>query len=147
MVIGVSMKKDSPSLTSGLDAILKLHKSSDIVTAPNSVTEEKLTYLHIHQLVPGEFQPRKNFSEQEIQELAQSIRSQGMLQPIIVRKISESTFEIIAGERRWRAAQFAELTEVPVLIKNISDGVACAFSLVENIQRKDLNALEEATAL
>lgn len=141
------MEKDKPSLSSGLDAILKLRDTLQQAQTPAEIIEEKLSYLPVRQLVPGEFQPRRVFDQQALQELATSIKNQGLLQPIIVRRIAATTFEIIAGERRWRAAQLAGLVEVPVIIKNINDHVACAFSLVENIQRKDLNALEEAMAL
>lgn len=141
------MEKGKPSLSSGLDAILKLRDTLQQAQTPAEIPEEKLTYLSVHQLVPGEFQPRRLFDQQALEELATSIKNQGLIQPIIVRRIAPTTFEIIAGERRWRAAQLAGLQEVPVIIKNINDHVACAFSLVENIQRKDLNALEEAMAL
>ena len=140
------MTQDKPSLSMGLDAILSLHGRLQTKPAEPIITEQ-LVYLPSHQLIPGEYQPRKVFSQQELLELAESLKNQGMLQPIIVRKRHDNVYEIIAGERRWRASQLAGMTDVPVIIKNITDNVACAFSLVENIQRKNLNALEEAMAL
>jgi ParB family chromosome partitioning protein len=99
-------------------------------------------------LQPGRFQPRRNFHEEEINGLVDSIRANGILQPILVRRLSESPnrFEIVAGERRWRAAQKANLHEVPVIVKELDDGAALEISLVENLQRQDLNAIEEADA-
>ena len=95
-------------------------------------------------LEPGEFQPRKRFDEQEIKALAASISERGILQPILVRPKGERSYEIIAGERRWRAAQIAKLREVPILVKDLSNEVVLEAALVENIQRSDLGPLEEA---
>ena len=99
-----------------------------------------------HLLVPGKFQARKNFDNVEIDELAQSIKQNGILQPILVRPMNSraTSYEIIAGERRWRAAQLAKLHEVPVIIRNFDDETALGVGLVENLQRSDLNLLEEA---
>ena len=108
---------------------------------------EKITYLAVSQIVPGEYQPRRHIDQQGLAELADSIRAQGILQPLIVRAKPNNRYEIIAGERRWRAAKLAELTQVPAIIRDISDQTAIAFGLIENIQRRDLNALEEAMAL
>ena len=101
--------------------------------------------LLVDQLRAGAYQPRKSFDEATLFELAESIRSQGIIQPLVVRKQGEY-FEIIAGERRWRAAKIAGLKEVPVVIRSIDDNVALAFSLIENIQRENLNPIEEAQA-
>ncbi|HLB80639.1 MAG TPA: ParB/RepB/Spo0J family partition protein, partial [Dongiaceae bacterium] len=95
---------------------------------------------------PGRFQPRHNFDEAQLQALAESIRANGILQPILVRRHPQTpnSFEIVAGERRWRAAQIARLHEVPVIIREIADGEALELALVENVQRQDLSPLEEA---
>jgi len=138
---------DSPSLARGLDAILKLQNRTEFQHQASSVAAEGILEIPVGQLEPGKFQPRKHFSSHDLKELADSIKVHGILQPLIVRKKNNNLFEIIAGERRWRAAQIAEIATVPVIIKDISDAVACAFSLVENIQRKNLNPLEEAEAL
>lgn len=107
----------------------------------------ELKYIDIDLIQPGQFQPRKDFDEESLQELADSIRTQGIIQPIVLRKLANGRFEIIAGERRWRAAQIAELKKIPVLIRNITDETALALGLIENIQRENLNAIEEAQAL
>lgn len=114
-------------------------------------TTEGLKKLPVEHMVRGRYQPRTEFNEEQLQELADSISKQGIIQPIIVRSISVDSskpkFEIIAGERRWRAAQLAGMHEVPVVIKKYSDEEAIAVSLIENIQREDLNPIEEATSL
>lgn len=109
--------------------------------------EGELRHLPIELLDRGRYQPRKDFSQEALQELADSIGVQGILQPIVVRSIDKNRYEIIAGERRWRAAQLAGLTEIPALIKNMSDEDALAVGLIENIQRQNLSPLEEAVAL
>ena len=103
--------------------------------------------IPIEFISPGPFQPRKNFSDDSLDELAESIKRQGIVQPIVVREGGASKYEIIAGERRWRAAQRAALDTVPVVVKEVSDESAIAMSLIENIQREDLNPIEEAEAL
>lgn len=114
-------------------------------------TTEGLKKLPVEHMVRGRYQPRTEFNEEQLQELADSISKQGIIQPIIVRSISTDAakpkYEIIAGERRWRAAQLAGLHEVPVVIKKYTDEEAIAVSLIENIQREDLNPIEEATSL
>lgn len=110
-------------------------------------TEDVLKSLAIEKLQPGKYQPRSQMDPARLQELADSIRAQGLIQPIVVREISAGRFEIIAGERRWRAAQMAELRDVPVVVRDIDDHTALAMALIENIQREDLNPLEEAAAL
>lgn len=103
-------------------------------------------YLPIENIQPGQYQPRQDFNLAALQELAQSIATQGLIEPLIVRPIAKERYEIIAGERRWRAAKLVNLTIVPCLIGNYSDKQACALTLVENIQREDLNLIEEASA-
>mgnify|MGYP005753418457 CR=1 FL=1 len=103
--------------------------------------------LPIEQLQPGKYQPRSQMDPARLQELADSIRAQGLIQPIVVRAVGRDRYEIIAGERRWRAAQLAELRDVPVVLRDIDDHAALAMALIENIQREDLNPLEEAVAL
>ena len=132
----MSMKKRG--LGRGLEALL----------GPSEpVVEEKLRILPVESLRAGPYQPRKDFDPARLQELADSISAQGIVQPIVARPTGTFDYEIIAGERRWRAAQLAGLHEVPVLIREVSDQAAMAISLIENIQREDLNPLEEAEAL
>jgi ParB family chromosome partitioning protein len=113
---------------------------------PISSSQGVYRLLSIHSLSPGTFQPRKIFNEKPLNELATSIREEGILQPIIVRPLGEDKFEIIAGERRWRAAQLAELSKVPVIVRDICDQSALAFGILENLQRENLNPVEEAQA-
>ncbi|WP_426359215.1 ParB/RepB/Spo0J family partition protein [Pseudocolwellia sp. HL-MZ19] len=131
----------------GLDALLTSvpKDSSDNSSADSEQSE--LQKLPIEQLKPGKYQPRKDMSNDALIELANSIKSQGIIQPIVVRQTDNEEYEIIAGERRWRAAQIAGLDRVPCLIKNVPDESAVAIALIENIQREDLNAMEEAIAL
>ncbi len=134
----------------GLDALLATSQSSaqrEQDSAEVVQTNGELSKLPIEFLVPGKYQPRKDMSPEALEELASSIRAQGVIQPIVVRKVDEHRFEIIAGERRWRASQLAQLDEVPCIIKNVPDEAAVAIALIENIQREDLNAMEEAQAL
>lgn len=128
-------------LGKGLDALLSSNRDS------SNMPEESLQNLVITLLQPGKYQPRTSMDQESLTELAESIKSQGVMQPILVRPISEGRFEIIAGERRWRAAQIAGLSEVPVLIREVPDESALAMSLIENIQREDLNPLEEALGI
>ncbi|AQQ69266.1 chromosome partitioning protein ParB [Microbulbifer agarilyticus] len=107
----------------------------------------ELKELPIEFLQRGRYQPRRDFPQESLQELADSIRAQGIMQPIVVRPVGERKYEIIAGERRWRAAQLAELDKVPALIREVADEAAIAMALIENIQREDLNPVEEAVAL
>jgi ParB family chromosome partitioning protein len=117
----------------------------DVGPAPEK-TQSAQT-LPIEFLQRGKYQPRKDMDPEKLKELSDSIAAQGIIQPIIVRRIHGDKYEIIAGERRWRAAQLAELKEVPVVIKDIDDRSVMAIALIENIQREDLSALEEAEAL
>ena len=133
------MSLNKRGLGRGLDALL-----GDV-----SAKEEKhhLQTLPIEYLQRGKYQPRTDINPEKLQELADSIKAQGIIQPIIVRQIAHEKYEIVAGERRWRAAQLAGLTQVPIVIKEIDDRAAMAMALIENIQREDLNPLEEAEAL
>jgi ParB family chromosome partitioning protein len=121
----------------GLDALLDKDNES------GSTPEEPAT-LRIEQLQRGRYQPRTKMDENSLQELAASIKKQGLMQPILVRPIERGRYEIIAGERRWRAAKIAGLAEIPVLVRDVPDSAALAMGLIENIQREDLNPLEEA---
>lgn len=108
--------------------------------------ENRIFRLPVTKLVPGRYQPRTHFDETALQDLASSIRAQGIIQPLVVRRQSDG-YEIVAGERRWRAAQMAGLEEVPAVIQDLPDEAIMAIALIENIQREDLNAIEEAVAL
>jgi len=119
----------------GLDALL----AGDEARADDALSE-----LPVGSLIPGRFQPRTRMDTQSLAELADSIRAQGLIQPILVRPVDAGRYEIIAGERRWRACQLAGLTQVPVVIRTVPDKSALAMALIENIQREDLNPLEEA---
>jgi len=121
--------------------------SSDPKASASPELQGELRKLPIEFLQPGQYQPRKIMMDDALEELASSIRAQGIIQPIVVRSVGKDKYEIIAGERRWRAAQLAELSEIPSLVKDIPDEAAIAMSLIENIQREDLNAIEEAAAL
>jgi ParB family chromosome partitioning protein len=124
----------------GLDALL----ASD--DQESTVVDKTLTTIRAALLRPGRYQPRTRMDQASIEELAESIKSQGVLQPILVRSLDDG-YEIIAGERRWRAAQLAGLNEVPVVVRNVDDNAAMAIALIENIQREDLNPLEEASGI
>lgn len=136
----------------GLDALLATQSNKSLVSetedaATNAEPNSGLAKLPIEQLQPGKYQPRKDMSPEALDELASSIKTQGIIQPIVVRSVGENAYEIIAGERRWRASQIAELDLVPCIIKDVPDEAAVAIALIENIQREDLNAMEEAIAL
>lgn len=106
--------------------------------------DDKLTTLDVSQIRPGRYQPRLVMDDDELADLAESIRAQGLIQPVIVRELGLSDYELIAGERRWRACQLAGLTEIPAVIKAVNDEAALAMGIIENIQRADLNPIEEA---
>lgn len=108
---------------------------------------EHLRRIPLEYLQRGKYQPRRDFDQAALEELAESIRAQGVMQPIVVRPIDEKRFEIIAGERRWRASQIAGVDKIPAVVREVSDEAAIAMALIENIQRENLNAIEEATAL
>lgn len=130
----------SKGLGRGLDALL----AGDV----GSVGEaDSLRMLKIGQLQPGKYQPRTQMDQESLASLAASIKAQGIMQPILVREVAEERYEIIAGERRWRASQLAGLPEVPVLVREIPDESALAMALIENIQRENLNPLEEANGI
>lgn len=132
----------------GLDALLtSAPKDSSKDPSPETPEQSELQNLPIEQLHPGKYQPRKDMSDEALIELSNSIKSQGVIQPIVVRLIQDKHYEIIAGERRWRASQLAGLDVVPCLVKDVPDESAVAIALIENIQREDLNAMEEAIAL
>ena len=121
----------------GLDALLGSEESP----------RESLATLPVARIRPGRYQPRTKMDQQALAELAASIRSQGLMQPLLVRPVDRDRYELIAGERRWRAAQMAGLEEVPALIREVADDAALAMSLIENIQRENLNPMEEAAGL
>jgi ParB family chromosome partitioning protein len=128
----------------GLDALL----GGDGAGAPSVIEQEgELRTLPIHQIQPGQYQPRRHWNDEALDELAASIRAQGLIQPVVVRAIGKHSYELIAGERRWRAAQRAQLAEIPVLVKDVPEVAVPAMALIENIQRQDLTPLEEADAL
>lgn len=114
--------------------------------SPREQGKNSVQTLPVEHLQRGKYQPRKDIDPERLQELAESIKVQGIVQPIVVREVGYNKYEIIAGERRWRAGQLAGLSDVPVLIKDIDDRTAIAIALIENIQREDLNPLEEAEA-
>ncbi len=152
------MAKKKRGLGRGLNALLgnaaevkELTDPKPIPTAPVEAQAEPanngLRHIAIELIQRGTYQPRVHFEKDALQELADSIKAQGVIQPIVVRPISAGKFEIIAGERRWRASQLAGLDEIPAVVKELSDQSAAAISLIENIQREDLNPLEESRAL
>lgn len=140
----------------GLDALLSGTKELQAVTETNiaeqsteqaAPVEGELKQLPVEYLQRGKYQPRRDMDQEALEELAGSIRSQGVMQPIVVRPIGDNRYEIVAGERRWRATQLAGLDKIPAVIRDIPDETAIALALIENIQREDLNPMEEAFAL
>jgi len=130
----------------GLDALLGGGGGPD---APPSVIEQEgeLRLLPIHQIQAGKYQPRRHWNDEALDELAASIKAQGLIQPVVVRAIGKNSYELIAGERRWRAAQRASMSEIPALVKDVPEQSVLAMALIENIQRQELTPLEEAQAL
>jgi len=128
----------------GLDALLPKEKTA---AKPDGERHGSLDEVPVEWIRPGKYQPRTHFAEESIEELAESIKAQGVMQPIVLRALDANQYEIIAGERRWRAAQRAGMEKIPAVIRQVDDESALAMSLIENIQREDLNPLEEATAL
>ncbi len=124
-----------------------LGRGLDALLAGNSSEPQRQDTLRVDYLQPGKYQPRTHMDQESLNELAASIKAQGVMQPILVRPVDGGRYEIIAGERRWRASQLAGLHEVPVLVRDIPDDSALAMSLIENIQREDLNPLEEAMGI
>ena len=154
----MSMTPKKRGLGKGLEALLGTSSAarqkqilddmqSDEARSLSDEQQGELRKLPLSWLKPGKYQPRKDMSQEALEELASSNRAQGVIQPIVVRQLDEQSFEIIAGERRWRACQLVRLETVPCLVKNVADNAAVAIALIENIQREDLNAIEEAAAL
>ena len=146
------MNTKKRKLNRGLDALLgtDLTKKAPASTAEVSATspgDSDLRQLPLEFLQRGKYQPRIDFDEAALQELADSIKAQGVMQPIVVRSIAADRYEIVAGERRWRASQLAALDTIPAIVRDISDETAIAMALIENIQRENLTPLEEARAL
>ena len=131
------MSTKAKGLGRGLDALL----------GGDEAPRDSLLRLPVSQIRPGRYQPRTRMDQQALAELAASIRSQGLMQPLLVRPVDRDRYELIAGERRWRAAQMAGLDEVPVLVREVPDEAALAMSLIENIQRENLNPMEESAGL
>jgi ParB family chromosome partitioning protein len=125
----------------GLDALL-----ADVDHQEDGISDS-LQYFPLDMIQPGKYQPRVDMSEESLEELADSIRAQGLVQPIVVRPVADGHYEIIAGERRWRASKLAELDTIPALVRDVPDRNAIAMALIENIQRENLNPMEEANAL
>lgn len=146
------MNTKKRKLNRGLDALLgtDLTKKAAAGTADASTTSQSdgdLRQLPLEFLQRGKYQPRIDFDEAALKELADSIKAQGVMQPIVVRSVGADRYEIVAGERRWRASQLAALDTIPAIVRDISDETAIAMALIENIQRENLNPLEEARAL
>ncbi len=138
------MAAKKKGLGRGLTALLG---NSDVETMIEPRNDNELRNIDVDLIERGPWQPREHFDEEALQELADSIKQQGVVQPIVVRQKSPNQFEIVAGERRWRASQKAGLSQIPAVIKTFDDQTAAAVSLIENIQRENLNPLEESTAL
>ena len=139
---GFTLKKNSSFKKKGLGRGLDVLLGENVYSGENN-----LKVLPLENIKPGSTQPRRKFDKQALNELADSIKTQGLLQPIVVRETSSKKYEIIAGERRWRASKIAELTEIPAIIKEANDNTSLAIALVENMQRKDLNSVEEARGI
>ena len=137
----------------GLDALLggnnneTIKEVMDDVQSPTPSDDEQLKYVPVELIQRGKYQPRRDINPDTLEELAESIKAQGVMQPIVIRPISSEKYEIIAGERRWRATQLAGLDKIPAVIRHVTDEAAIAMALIENIQRENLNPLEEAIAL
>lgn len=135
--------RKKPALGRNLSSML----SQTTLQQVNTDNRDELRNLPLDVITPGRYQPRSVFDEDKLNELADSIRSQGVVQPVVVRPVSNDQYELIAGERRWRAAQIAGIDDIPAVVRDVPDEVSVAMALIENIQREDLNPLEEATAL
>jgi ParB family chromosome partitioning protein len=146
----MSTAKGAPAkkrgLGRGLEALLG-PKGAAQAPVLEATPADTLRQLPVDALAPGKYQPRKTLDEAKLAELAESIKAQGVIQPIVVRDLGGRRFEIIAGERRWRASQLAGLSEIPAVVREVDDRTVVAMALIENIQREDLNPLEEAQAL
>jgi ParB family transcriptional regulator, chromosome partitioning protein len=142
------MNEKRKGLGKGLDALLGLPGEADLNTNNSQLTSIGYHELPVEWLQRGRFQPRQEIDRETLRELAESIKERGVMQPILVRRlVKNNSYEIVAGERRWRAAQLAGLSKVPTFIKELSDQDSLAIALVENMQRENLNAMEEARAL
>jgi ParB family chromosome partitioning protein len=141
------MSTKKRGLGRGLEALLGTSKAAAAAVTPEEAAGDALKSLPVDQLQPGKYQPRTGMDPERLTELAESIKAQGVIQPIVVREIARGRFEIIAGERRWRAAKQAGLAEIPAVVREVDDRAVVAMALIENIQREDLNPLEEAVAL
>ena len=132
------MNKDKSSLGTGLDSLLGDRPKSDGVS---------VTQIPLDDLAPGQYQPRTKMHKSTLEELSQSIKEQGILQPLVVRRLASGRFEIVVGERRWRAAQLAGISSVPAIIRDLNNDETAKIALIENLQREDLNALDQAKGL
>ncbi|MDH5736930.1 MAG: ParB/RepB/Spo0J family partition protein [Gammaproteobacteria bacterium] len=131
-------------LGKGLDALLGERPSVD---RENTAPQQNMRQVPIEWIRPGKYQPRQHFAKEPLEELAASIKAKGLMQPVVIRPVGENRYELIAGERRWRASQLAGLDKIPAVINEVDDESAVAMSLIENIQREDLNPMEQAMAL
>ena len=131
----------------GLDALLSSANANTLQEQAGKAAVSELQHLKLESIQRGKYQPRGDMDQASLEELAQSIKAQGVMQPIVVRLTAKHTYEIIAGERRWRASKLAGLETIPALVRDVSDEAAIAMALIENIQREDLNPVEEAMAL
>ena len=145
----MTTKKRGLAKGRGLDALLGSIQKEKLQLEAQAIDYGQLKQIDVHLLKRGEYQPRRYINEQDLQELAASIEKHGVMQPIVIRPTEDEKhpYEIIAGERRWRAAQIAGLTQVPALVRELTDQVAIALALIENIQRQDLNPIDQAMAL
>lgn len=145
----MTTKKRGLAKGRGLDALLGSIQKEKLQLEVQSLDHGQLKQIDVNLLKRGEYQPRRFIQEQDLQELAASIEKHGVMQPIVIRPIGDEQhpYEIIAGERRWRAAQLAGLTEIPAIVRDLTDQVAIALALIENIQRQDLNPIDQAMAL
>ena len=152
------MSNKRKGLGRGLDALLgsapvsresaaSVADAIDAVTSPKPDVDGQLIEIPVEFIQRGKYQPRRDMNQEALQELAESIKAQGVMQPIVVRPIGDKRYEIIAGERRWRATQLAQLEKIPAVVRDVPDEAAIAMALIENIQREDLNPMEEAVAL
>jgi ParB family chromosome partitioning protein len=136
--------RKKPALGRNLSSMLS---PSTLRNVNQNATSDELRHLPLDVIRPGRFQPRSVFDADKLEELASSIRAQGVVQPVLVRETGPGEYELIAGERRWRAAQLAAIETIPAVVRDVADEVTVAMALIENIQREDLNPLEEAGAL
>lgn len=145
----MTVKKRGLAKGRGLDALLGSIQKEKLQLEVQALDHGQLKQIDVTQLKRGTYQPRRFINEQDLQELAASIKKHGVMQPIVIRPVDDEEFayEIIAGERRWRAAQLAGLTEIPAIVRDLTDQVAIALALIENIQRQDLNPIDQALAL